>query len=203
MVIELVSDTNRGYFNTVWNQYLFFIPAESYEIATGAVNFGCLFLLFGGWFYAVSTLGELFTYGIKGFLKERSILLRFARRIGKWAGKIVRKFKDELLHVDLDGDVEHTLHKIVLVNFIVLGILCSMWFFGWFVLIVYTLALYFLLKSILENCRISIKIAGGYRIHSGGESCIQPLRKILAYLNPIKMRSMRFRKDSAKRWTRR
>ena len=157
MVIELVSDTNRGYFNTVWNQYLFFIPAESYEIATGAVNFGCLFLLFGGWFYAVSTLGELFTYGIKGFLKERSILLRFARRIGKWAGKIVRKFKDELLHVDLDGDVEHTLHKIVLVNFIVLGILCSMWFFGWFGLIVYSLALYFLLKKYIGKLQNQYK----------------------------------------------
>ncbi len=150
-VIDLVNETNRGYFNTVWNQYLFFLPADCYEAVTWAVNFGFLFLMFGGWFYVVNTLGEIPAYGVKGFLKERSFLIRYMCKFGKWTGKVIRGWKDEFLHVDLDGDVRHTLHKALLINFILVGIMCGMWMFGWFGLIVYSIALYILLKKYIKK----------------------------------------------------
>lgn len=150
-VIGLVNETNRGYFNTVWNQYLYFLPAESYIILTYAVNFGFLCLLFGGWFYTVNTLGEILSCGIRRFLKERSLIVRYIGRMGQWIKGIIRKFKDELLHVDLSEDMGHTLHKIVLINFVILGIISSMWVFGWLVLAVYSFVLYFLLKKYIKK----------------------------------------------------
>lgn len=156
-VIDLVNWTNRGYFHALWNQYLFFLPAECYGIVTGAVNAGFLFLMFGGWFYAVNTLGEIPAYGVKGFLKERSLLIRYAGWFGKQAGKVIQGLKEEFLHVDLDGNVGYTLHKAVLINFVLVGIMCSMWLFGWLGLAVYSVALYILLKKYIQ------KLQGQYR----------------------------------------
>lgn len=151
MVVDLVRYTNQGYFDGVWNKYLFFLPLESYPVLTGAVNFGALFLLFGGWFYTVHTVGELPALGIRGFLKERSICVRILARFGRWTRKLWQGFADELLHADLGEEVGNTLHKAVLINFILLGAICSTWFFGWFVLIIYSIILYFLLKKYIKK----------------------------------------------------
>lgn len=151
LVVDLVNHTNRGYYNSVWKEYLLFLPPESYPILTGVLNFGVLFLLFGGWFYTVHTLGEIPALGIRGFLKERSICVRIIARLGRWIRKLWHGFKDELLHVDLGDDMGNTLHKVVLINFILLGIICSTWFFGWFALIIYSIVLYFLLKKYIKK----------------------------------------------------
>lgn len=151
VVVDLVRYTNQGYFDSVWNKYLFFLPPESYSVLTGAVNFGALFLLFGGWFYTVHTVGELPALGIRGFLKERSICVRILARFGRWIRKLWQGFQNELLHVDLGEEVGNTLHKAVLINFILLGAICSTWFFGWFVLIIYSIILYFLLKKYIKK----------------------------------------------------
>ena len=151
VVVNLVRYTSQGYFDSVWNKYLFFLPLESYPVLTEAVNFAALFLLFGGWFYAVHMVGELPALGIGGFLKERSICVRAVARFGRWLRKLWRNFQEELLHVDLGEDVGHTLHKVLLVNFILLGLICSIWFFGWFALIIYSVVLYFLLKKYIKK----------------------------------------------------
>ena len=151
VVVTLVSDSNRGYYNSIWSEYLFFLPAESYPILTGALNFGTLFLLFSGWLYAVNTLGEVPALGIRGFLKERSLCVRAVTKFGKWLRKLWRGFKDELLHVNLDGDVKITLHKAILINFILVGLMCSIWCFGWFALIIYSIVLYFFSKKYIRK----------------------------------------------------
>ena len=156
-VIELVLRTNKGYFDAVWNNYLFFLSVESFPFLTGAVNFICLFLLFGGWVYAVNTLGEIPSMGIKGYLKERSLCVRIGDRFCRKARKLWRGFKDELLHVDLGEDIKYTLHKTVLINFIILGIICSAWFFGWFILVIYSVALYVLLKKYIRKLQEQYK----------------------------------------------
>ncbi len=150
-VVDLVNYTNRGYFDSMWSEYLFFLPLESYPILTGAVNFSVLFLLFGGWFYTVHTVGELPALGIRGFIKERSLCVRLLTRFGRWLRKLWRGFQDELLHVDLGENIGHTLHKVLFVNFILLGLICSIWFFGWFALIIYSVLLYFLLKKYIRK----------------------------------------------------
>lgn len=156
-VIELVLRTNRGYFDSIWNNYLFFLPAESFSFLTGAANFICLFFLFGGWVYTVNTLGELPSMGIKGYLKERSICIRIIYKLCRWIKRLWHGFKDELLHVDLGEDIKYTLHKTILVNFIVLAIICSAWFFGWFALVIYSVVLYMLLKKYIKKLQEQYK----------------------------------------------
>ena len=156
-VIELVLRTNKGYFNGLWNNYLFFMPEESFTILTWAANFICLFLLFAGWAYAVNTLGEIPSMGIKGFLKERCLSIRIIYRFCRWVKKLWRGFKDELLHVDVGDDIKYTLHKTLLINFIVLGIICSAWFFGWFALVIYSVFLYLLLKKYIRKLQEQYK----------------------------------------------
>lgn len=151
LVIELVLRTNKGYFDGVWNNYLFFLPKESFPFFTNAVNFICLFLLFAGWAYTVNTLGEIPSMGIKGFLKERCLCIRIINRFWRWLKKFCNGFKDELLHVDLGDDIKYTLHKTILINFIVLAIICSAWFFGWFGLVIYSVVIYFLLKKYIRK----------------------------------------------------
>lgn len=156
-VIGLVNDTNRGYFDGLWREYLFFLPSEYYPVLTNAANFGFLFLLFGGWFYTVNTFGEVPALGIKGFLKERSICIRVADRFIRWCKRIWHGFKEELLHVDLGEETGHTIHKVVLVNFFILAVMCSMWLFGWFTLIIYSVVLYFLLKKYIKKLQDQYK----------------------------------------------
>ncbi len=53
--------------------------------------------------------------------------------------------------MDLGDDIKYTLHKTILINFIVLAIICSAWFYGWFGLVIYSVVIYFLLKKYIRK----------------------------------------------------
>lgn len=146
-VVGLVNMTNRGLFNAGYAEYLPFVPADMYPVLTGAINFIFLFLLFGIWFYCVNALGEALVLGIGGYIKERSLCVKFLARIRDFGRKHIRAFKDEVLHVNLAEETGKTIRKAVIVNFLILAAICSVWFFGWMVLVIYSVILYFMLKK--------------------------------------------------------
>lgn len=151
LVVRMVYYTNRGSFNEAWRKYLGEFSGESCLILTEAVNLLVLTLIFGSWIYCVNTLGDIRILGIKEFLKERSIIIRICRRIWNGCRKIWKKFKTELLHVDLGEKTEGTIRKIVLVNGAVLAVMCSMWVFGWVTLVIYSVLLYLALKKYINK----------------------------------------------------
>lgn len=157
-VVGLVSDTNRGYFPIKYEQYVPFLPVAIYPVLTVLINFGFLSLLFGGWIYAVNSLGEIFVLGLKGFLKERSILLKWwmklcqvMKRFWDFCKQKYRNLKEELLHANLGEETNKTLRRIVIINFVVLAIMCSMWVFGWFTLLIYSVGVYWALKRYIRR----------------------------------------------------
>lgn len=150
-VIGLVSDTNRGYFPLKYEQYLPYLPGSLYSIVTGLINFGCLFLMFASWVYVVNGFGEIGVLGVRGFLKERSILVKWWIKFWNFCKRLYHGFKEEILHVDLGKEAGKTLLKIVVVNFVVLAIMCSIWVFGWITLFIYSIVLYCVLKRYIHK----------------------------------------------------
>lgn len=150
-LIELVCYTNGGYFNSFYKANLSFIPTEFYPALTGGINFISLCLLFVGWIYCVNTFGEVTELGIREFVGKRSLLGRISRRLFGFGRKSWKRFREELLHTDLRKETRHILLKVVIIHFIVLAVICSMWIFGWIILVLYSVGLYFILKKYIKR----------------------------------------------------
>lgn len=149
--VRLVCNTNNGVFEDFYQRYFMAMPAESYPVITIGVNLLVLGLQFGAWYCLATTLGEVFEIGMIGYLKERSLLVRAWERFVLWLQRRIKRFKEEVLHVDLGGEAEKTIRKLLFINFIILALACTMWMFGYMAIIVYTIALYFLLKKYIHN----------------------------------------------------
>ena len=59
----------------------------------------------------------------------------------------IKEGYNRLIEIDLNDKSNKTLIKILGVNFIVLSIMCSIWFFGIGISIAYTIVLFFVLKK--------------------------------------------------------
>ncbi len=151
LIMELVYFSNNGFFTGILAEYLDFVTEESMLMLGGCINVFALTLIFGAWFYLITTFGEVFDLGLREFIKERSLLIHI---IGWLIGKTRKKanqFKEEVLHVDLGGETEGTVRKLVLINFLLLAVMCVMWMFGWIVLVIYTAVLYIGLKKYVNK----------------------------------------------------
>ena len=92
---------------------------------------------------AAGCIRFLFVLGPKKYIKERVLLYR----VWPWAKNLFHKIYDSLLHLNPKDDTTKSLIKIVLINFIILGFISLMWFWGIAALIVYSIALFLLLRK--------------------------------------------------------
>ena len=115
--------------------------------------FGWIFL-FTLCYWVVGCLRNIFTMGVKQYIRERVLTYR----LWPWLCKICRRTYDSLLHINLKEDGNRALLKIVLINFIILGVISMMWVFGIGVLVFYSIGLFFLLRKYLR------KIQGQYEL---------------------------------------
>ncbi|HIX28634.1 MAG TPA: HAMP domain-containing histidine kinase [Candidatus Blautia stercoravium] len=98
-------------------------------------------------YWVVGCLRTVFTMGLKRYIKERVLIYR----IWPWLYKLCRNTYDGLLHINLKDESSRALLKIVLINFIILGLISLTWFFGIGALVVYSIALFFLLRKYLRK----------------------------------------------------
>ncbi len=106
--------------------------------------------------YTVTLIKEIFRYNFKKYFKEKVLIVKGVRSIIKYIKEI--DFKDKL---------ERKILLIALIDFIAISLICSMWVFGIFVSIIYTVAIYILIKKYF------LKISNYYN-------------KLLSYTNEIK-----------------
>lgn len=151
IIVELVCYTNNGIFAEIYSKYLEFLPGAFYPVLTGMINVLVLALNFGAWYYFVTTLGEMFDLGLKEFLRERSIIVKLVHWFTDGCRNRKERFKEEILHTDLEGNAEKTIRKLVVINFFFLAAVCIMWMFGWMALVVYSVVLYFALKKYVQK----------------------------------------------------
>lgn len=94
-------------------------------------------------YWAVGCLRAVFTMGPAQYIRERVIIYR----IWPWLRSTCHNIYDGLLHVNLKDDATRVLIKVVLINFIILGFISLLWFWGIGALVIYSIALFFLLRK--------------------------------------------------------
>lgn len=125
-------------------------------IATG-INLLILFVMFGVWYILVTGLGQVYTLGFKRYLEKRSLCHRIWRRIHSFGIRKADEFKEEILHVDLGHSMNRTLLKVVVINYLLLALLSMLWFAGVFLLLLYSIVLYMVLKKYIKHIQAQYK----------------------------------------------
>ena len=98
-------------------------------------------------YWAAGCARRIFVLGPKTYIKESVLVYR----IYPWLRKQIEKVIQALLHVDLRGNTNKILFKVILINFIVLGFISLFWVWGIGVLVIYSVALFFLLRKYLRK----------------------------------------------------
>ena len=133
-----------------------------------AFNFAMWFVLIGVFFWAATSLRAMFR--MKGaYWRERTLtakLIRHYRGRGtesdeemvRKAGGVIRRMKaffarqyDALQHIDFREKTNRTILKIVIINYIILAILCFLWYYGALALIIYSVLLFLFLRKYVKD----------------------------------------------------
>ena len=104
-------------------------------------------LIFAVCYWAAACFRHIFTMGLKEYLQKRVLIYRFWPLITKWC----RRIYQGLLHIDLRDNASRVLLKLVLINFIILGFISLLWYWGLAALIIYSVILFLLLRKYVRK----------------------------------------------------
>lgn len=104
-------------------------------------------LIFAVCYWAAACFRHIFTMGLKEYLHKRVLIYRFWPWITKWC----RRIYQGLLHIDLRDNASRMLLKLVLINFIILGFISLLWYWGLAALIIYSVILFLLLRKYVRK----------------------------------------------------
>ena len=104
-------------------------------------------LIFAVCYWAAACFRHIFTMGLKEYLHKRVLIYRFWPWITKWC----RRIYQGLLHIDLRDNASRMLLKLVLINFIILGFISLLRYWGLAALIVYSVILFLLLRKYVRK----------------------------------------------------
>lgn len=93
--------------------------------------------IYGGIFFGVTYIKNIFDMGFKKYLREQVLIYRFKEVI--FAG--IRKISRYIKGIDLNKKSDKVLVILIGINFILVSLLCLVWFFGIFGVILYSAAL--------------------------------------------------------------
>ncbi len=153
IAVMMMQYTNNGGFAELLMRYADSLPSFACRILVGALNVAVLTLLFGGWFYCVTTFGELFDLGLLRFVRERSLIMQGILWFYHGLRNKKEEFREEMLHADLREGMNKVVIKLLAVNYVVLALISFSFVFGWFLLIPYTLVLYLAVRRYIRNIR--------------------------------------------------
>ncbi|MBE5959815.1 MAG: GHKL domain-containing protein [Lachnospiraceae bacterium] len=108
----------------------------------GIVEFLLWLFYFGVMFILLVAYFQVFRKGLHRYLRENTIFMRFFLWICRGIRNIVRK----VMTFDLEDDANRVALRIVALNFVIIAGMCSIWFFGLGVLIIYSIVLFFILR---------------------------------------------------------
>ena len=138
------------YTNMYTLEQIGFPPIMGYDVSAKDVyrlcvagNFLGWTLVFFGEYMVVSNIRQ-FLCNMKGYLKYQS----FIGKVFGWIKRKCVKFYNYLTNIDFKDDMNKGILKIVLINFVVLTVLCCLWFFGVAGLVIYSIALFWLLQKV-------------------------------------------------------
>ena len=77
------------------------------------------------------------------YFKHRILIIRFFR----WIGRQLKRLYHYIVDVDITEKMHGTILKIVLANFVIVGLLCCLWFAGIVGVVIYSIILYVILRK--------------------------------------------------------
>ena len=143
-VVAMVQQTMDG---TLQKQIASIVPSGLAMVTVNIINVVSLACFFTVWYLCVTSFWEISSVGIRKYLAERSLVCRFWNRTKRFWMAWWHKFKTEMLDIELSRDNTKSLRRIVILHFIILFFVSCMWIFGGFVLIIYAIVIYFLMKK--------------------------------------------------------
>ena len=138
--IELALFTARGDLAR-WLS-LFFTEEEMITWISRSILFGANLLLLGGMAACAAGLSGIFVMGPRQYFATRSWIVGKFITLWRWATR-----------VDLTEPGTKTLLRLLAVNFVILSVCCTIWVFGIFALLVYSVILFFLLYRRYQKIR--------------------------------------------------
>ena len=141
-----------GGYEGVWN---LLTGANSGETLMGLL--GLWFALacgYGALYLCIRFLRPVFALGIREYIRQYSLIYQ----IYPWTKRQWERFKDKVDHVDFSRRSTKVIVQIVALNFVVLMIITCFWFYGIFVLVLYSVLLFFVL------CNYYDRISRNYQV---------------------------------------
>lgn len=115
-------------------------------------------LIFAVCYWTIGCFRHIFTLGIKEYIKTKVLLYRIWPWLMKVCRSLYRQISQSLLHIDLRDNASRVLLKVVLINFIILGLISLLWVWGIGALMVYSVALFFLLRKYVGKIQEQYKL---------------------------------------------
>lgn len=126
------------------------ISSQGAQIISYSLNWVIWFTVFFLWFLAILSLRTVFTKGLKSYIKENTLLgICFMA---------CKKVLFTIKNIDLTDSSNKQIIKIVVINFIVLVLFCTMWVAGIVALIPYSLVLFYILQKYYKDLRQKYQI---------------------------------------------
>lgn len=94
-------------------------------------------------YWIITCYRSLFVLGLWRYIKERTLLGYFCR----WVKRCWDRFCKSIRQVDFRNKSTKIIFKVVFANFLIVTVICSLWFFGVAALMVYSVALFFILNK--------------------------------------------------------
>ena len=132
-------------------------------------------LVFAIVFWGSVCLSHMFTMK-KAYWTERTLcarVVRWSKRGGNAYGKKVKdgagglwsrlksfgkRQYDAMMHLDFQDKTNRTIFKIVLINFAVLVVVCTLWFYGIIALVIYSVVLFLFLRKYFHDIQEKYKL---------------------------------------------
>ncbi|MDE7428489.1 MAG: HAMP domain-containing histidine kinase, partial [Lachnospiraceae bacterium] len=102
------------------------------------------------WFMLVTSFCQVYLFGIRGYFRKRCLCYRVIRSTRVSLKRKKMRLQRELLHADLEQDMNVPLFKLLTVNFLILALFSMFWVFGVFLLIGYSVFLYLFLRKYIR-----------------------------------------------------
>lgn len=117
------------------------------DVIVYLVNVIYYIIIFAVLFLETTMIKHIFHEGVRKYFRERSLFVAILRAIKNGYHKVF----DSIRNTDLRDNQNKKLFKIVLINFAVVTIMCSTWFFGIIGAVIYSFILFKILKKYVED----------------------------------------------------
>ena len=158
-------------FSTVSHGFVFdpdvtVFSENAQKMITYTANLLVWFLFLSIWYLGLLSMRQVFTLGLRRYMKEKTL----TGRVLAWILKKVKESIAAIRAVDLQKKTNKKVILILLVNYVILAIISLFWIFGLVLLIPYTLGVFFIIRKYLSKLKYhynvllesTSKIAAGY-----------------------------------------